>query len=72
MIGILRKIFLKDCGIKKIIPTETINCIKVNCENLNLFFFSKVEYRDQVITQTNIHISPLLKSNEINFWKSPF
>ena len=24
--------------LKKIIPTETINCIKVNCENLKLFF----------------------------------
>ena len=36
--GSTETIKCKDCGIKKIIPTETISCIKVNCENLNLFF----------------------------------
>ena len=43
------------------------NFIKENWDNLNLFFLSKVEYNDQLKTQTNIHISPLLKLKEIIF-----
>ena len=52
-------------------PTDTINWIKENWEILNLYFLSNVEYNDQVITQTNIHKSPLLKFKDVILCISP-
>ena len=62
----------RNCGNRNINPMVTIVWIKENWDNSSLLFLSNVEYNDQLKTQTNIQISPLLKLKEIIFWMSAF
>ena len=41
-------------------------------EIIQTYFFSNVEYNDQLKTQTSIHTSPILKVKETIFWMSAF